>query len=276
MAAQEYDFAGLHEDALDTIYALLSSCSLRAAAATNSAWCRALRRSPQHVRRRASWPHEWTLAGAGALIQHKDGAVCAGDGTWEGGVALASTLKLSRAHASGFRLVIEVAAPGDLLMGITRYQPEVDGIVGAGDGVEELSLLDMRYHYIMGRRIDANGDARLDGGDAGRAAPRSIFYGGRSRRCCFATPTLQYSGPSIDMGHDGSSPGKLAKLKHVGDWVEFSLSAGRLCATDHTGHSFLWGTQVGEGELWVPTMAWTGSRASVRLAPPELPASSDE
>ena len=91
-------------------------------------------------------------------------------------------------------------------------------------------------------------------------------------RCCFAPPTMQSSGPSIDMGHDGSSPGKLAKLRAVGDWVEFSLLVdGRLRGTDHTGGSFLWGTHVTEGERWVPTMAWTGSRASVRLAPPELP-----
>ena len=97
--------------------------------------------------------------------------------------------------------------------------------------------------------------------------------------------------------------GMLAKLRHVGDWVEFSLLDGELSATDHTGHAHTWGMRdihtgmrdihaymhayrhacihayrhahtwgmrVDEGEVWVPTLAWTGSKASVRLAPPEL------
>ena len=104
----------------------------------------------------------------------------------------------------------------------------------------------------------------------GGVAPRSIFYGGRSRRCCFATPTAHSSGPSIDTGPDGNSPGMLAKLRHVGDWVEFSLVGGQLRATDHAGKTHVWGMQVEEGEIWVPTVAWTGSRASIRLAPPQL------
>ena len=73
-------------------------------------------------------------------------------------------------------------------------------------------------------------------------APRSIFYGGRSRRCVFATVTLAFTlapalartlartrcvfatptehsgGPTIDTGPDGRSPGTLAKLRC--DWVE--------------------------------------------------------
>ena len=79
-------------------------------------------------------------------------------------------------------------------------------------------------------------------GDGGRVAPRSIFYGGRSRRCVFATatlartlartlaptlararcvfatPTEHSGGPTIDTGPDGRSPGTLAKLRC--DWVE--------------------------------------------------------
>ena len=78
------------------------------------------------------------------------------------------------------------------------------------------------------------------------------------------------SGPQIDQGPDGRSPGKLAKLRHCGDWVEFSLRGGVLVATDHTGNVYTWGAGVTAGESWVPTIAWTGSRAGVRLAPPLL------
>ena len=58
-------------------------------------------------------------------------------------------------------------------------------------------------------------------------------------------------------------------LGHAGDWVEFWLVDGQLRATDHAGHTHVWGMRVEAGEVWVPTLAWTGSRASVRLAPPE-------
>ena len=158
-------------------------------------------------------------------------------------------------------------------MGITLFQPGV-GDDGATPRLEE--LLEMGYHYIMGRRIDADGEIQTSpsgsqpGGEGG-LAPCSIFYGGRSRRCCFAMPTANSSGPSIDMGHDGSSPGSLAKLRNQGDWVEFWLVGGTLRATDHAGRTHVWGSlRVRDGEIWVPTLAWTGSRARIRLAPPVL------
>jgi len=78
------------------------------------------------------------------------------------------------------------------------------------------------------------------------------------------------SGPQIDQGPDGRSPGNLAKLRHCGDWVEFCVRGGVLVATDHTGKVYTWGAGVAAGESWVPTVAWTGSRAGVRLAPPLL------
>ena len=215
----ERNFADLPEDALNSIYALLPAYSLRAAAASNTAWFRALKQAPQPVRWRASWLHHWTLSGAGASIQRADPAVCTGDGTWSpGGVALASTLHLSRAQHSGFRLVIEDAAPGDLLMGITLHQPDAPasaagaaaagtaaasacaaaagddgGVPPANGGPPPPPLLEMGYHFIMGRSMDADGDIQMSPPVAGRGgglAPRSIFYGGRSRRCCFATPTV--------------------------------------------------------------------------------------
>lgn len=303
------DFADLPDDALNTIYMLLPAYSLRAAAASNTAWLLALRRAALPIRRRASWLHHWTMAGAGASIQRADAAVCTGDGTWHpGGVALASTLHLSTGQDSGFRLVVEDAAPGDLLMGITLLQPDagpsaasgaggsggsVAGSGGAEDGgdgdaggegaagahaaaagaVGGVAPLEMGYHFMMGRRFDQDGAIQMSSnaapGSAGGVAPRSIFYGGRSRRCCFATPTTHSSGPTSDTGRDGRSPGKLAKLRHLGDWVEFSVVGGELRATDHTGHSHVWGARVEDGEIWVPTVAWTGSRASIRLAPGE-------
>ena len=176
------DFADLPEDALLSIYALLPTYSLRAAAASNKAWCRALRRSPILVRQRADWLHHWTCSGAGASIQRTDSAVCAGDGKWTpGGVALATTLQLSRGQDAGFRLVVEDAAPGDLLMGITLHQPVPPspddtapppasdfgsggvGVGGGGSGVGDgaggagaaaagfAPLLEMGYHSLMGR-----------------------------------------------------------------------------------------------------------------------------
>ena len=233
--APEVDYAELPEDALCTIYALLPAFSLRAAAASNSAWCRALRGAGPATRRRASWVHHWTDASVGASIQPADTAVCTGDGSWHpGGVALAATLHLRKGQDSGFRLTVDAAAPGDLLMGITLLQPEATPPaaaaldVGISDrGAPPHPPLEMGYHYMMGRRLDAVGEIQIsppaggggagsgDGGGGGRA-PRSIFYGGRSRRCCFATPSAQSSGPTMDVGPDGRSPGILAKLRHLG------------------------------------------------------------
>ena len=202
------DFADLPEDALNSIYTLLPAFSLRAAAASNKAWCRVLRRSPLSIRQRADWLHHWTSAGAGASIQHTDSAVCAGDGKWTpGGVVLSTTLHLTRGQDVGFRLVVEDAAPGDLLMGITLHQsmppPSDDtalpaasdggdggagggdgGDVGVGDGGAGgaggagaepsglAPLLEMGYHFLMGRRLDANGCVQMS---AAPTAPGSVY-----------------------------------------------------------------------------------------------------
>ncbi|EOD26218.1 hypothetical protein EMIHUDRAFT_236916 [Emiliania huxleyi CCMP1516] len=60
----------------------------------------------------------------------------------------------------------------------------------------------------MGRRRDADGSVQTWPGAGGGGT------GGRSRRCCFATPT--------------------AALEAA---VEFSLRDGRLSATDHAGQT---------------------------------------
>ena len=121
------------EDVLICIFDQLPPCSLRAAATSNKAWCSALRRSPESIRRRASWLHHWTTAG-GASIRHVDPAVCTGDGTWHpGGVALSATLHLSRRPPdTGFRLIVEDASAG-CLHGTFFLYP-----------VEALQLLDRR------------------------------------------------------------------------------------------------------------------------------------
>ena len=169
------------------------------------------------VRRRACWLHEWTSVGAGAIIQRTDSAVCAGDGAWHpGGVALASALHLSRAQDySGFRLIIEGAPGGDLLMGITQQtsqQPGVQPIASDDDGeggAEGTQILETGYHYIMGRRLGADGEVRVDCSGGVGMAPRSIFYGGRSRRCCFAPPAMQ-EGASIHQAARRSTWGLVA------------------------------------------------------------------
>ena len=231
-ASVEWDFAELPEDALYTIYALLPAWSLRAAAASNSAWHRALMASGPAVLARAAWMHHWTEASAGASIQRADTAVCTGDGSWHpGGVALATTLQMCKGQDTGFRLCVEAAAPGDLLMGITLRRSDAATPVAAPaatfDGATSSpppTTLEMGYHYMMGRRLDADGEIQISppaggggGGEGGGMAPRSIFYGGRSRRCCFATPSAQSSGPTMDVGPDGRSPGILAKLRNLGE-----------------------------------------------------------
>jgi hypothetical protein len=245
-AAAAKGFANLPDDVLGYVFSLLSAYSLRAAASTNQTWCRALKLAPKPVRRRAAWMHHWTAAGAGAWIHPRDAAVCTGGGTWHpGGIAVASSLQLSSSTNGSFRLVVESAAKGDLLMGITQL---LAGRAGTP------APLDMGYHYILGR---SGATAGLD--EPGVVvAPRSIFYGGRSRRCCFADPGAYSTGPQIDPGPSGRSPGTLAKLRYVGDWVEFSLQDGTLSAIDHIGQEFVWNARVDDGETWVPTVAWTG------------------
>eukprot|EP01047_Picozoa_sp_COSAG01_P005595 COSAG01_NODE_193_length_22433_cov_91.669114_19_plen_98_part_00 len=72
---------------------------------------------------------------------------------------------------------------GDMLMGITLYTAAAAAAAvestpsGSADSGAPESLLEMGYHYIMGRA-----------GEDGSLAPPSRFYGGRSQRCCFSEP----------------------------------------------------------------------------------------
>ena len=149
-------FARLPEDVLNFIFWFLPPYSLRSAAATNRVWRRALQLAPKPIRQRAAWRHRWTAAGAGATIE-SDPTVCTGGGTWHpGGVALASTMLLSTQTLLQFRLVVESASPGDLLMGITQHFPDRNSS-GTSDDANVCSPLEMGYHYIMGRSSAAAG-----------------------------------------------------------------------------------------------------------------------
>ena len=180
----ELSFASLPDEAQDVVLSMLSSYDLRACCVASKAWQRAILRAPEAVRHRASWLHQWTAADAGALIEG-DRAVCTGAGTWHpGGVSVATTLHLSTKRDMAFRLIIEKASSGDILAGITLHtatqpgptvhsraeQPSLESYHGT-------RLLGMGYDYIMGRT-----------GEYGGVAPPSIFYGGRSLRCCYSEP----------------------------------------------------------------------------------------
>eukprot|EP01052_Picozoa_sp_SAG31_P000072 SAG31_NODE_2_length_46263_cov_45.908043_42_plen_294_part_00 len=235
--------SSLPADALVCIFDLLPPSSLRACAVANKAWRDALQCAPETVRRRAGWLHRWTAAAAGASVCKGYGDVVRGGGSWHpGGVAISATLHLSAAQNVSFRIVVEVASPGDLLVGITRLECAAPQTIHSAD----LTLLCMGYDYIMGRS------------SSGKMAPPSIFYGGRSLRCCFSDPDYGDEGPKIDHSDDGRSPGRLAKLRHLGDWVEFNLQGGVLRAVDHKHGHFCWGRRVPMNEVWVPTVAWTG------------------
>ena len=97
-------------------------------------------------------------------------------------------------------------------------------------------------------------------------APPSIFYGGGSCRCVYSLG--DGTGPKIDDGRDASGPGRLSKMRRVGNWVEFSLRGGVLRGRDFRGRTFVWQRELPPGEVWWPTVAWAGTRTwRVRIAP---------
>ena len=75
----------------------------------------------------------------------------------------------------------------------------------------DYKYLEMGYHYLMGRGLDADGSIRLRRRLSG-VAPRSIFYGGRLRRCCPQRPrrTLE---ARLSTPAQTATPGTLAKLR---------------------------------------------------------------
>jgi len=129
-----------------------------------------------------------------------------------------------------------------LLLGLSRCCSELPA-----DQLQE--RLDRGYSYIMGR-------------DSG---PPSMFYGGCNLCCCYSLGDGQ--GPRTDYG-TSSGPdvgGRLAKLRDAGDWVEFRVQDGTVSAQDYAGGAFQWNARLGTDERWQPAVAWTGSKAPVRV-----------
>lgn len=232
--------AALSDDVLGSqVFPFLPGVSLRSAAVSCKLWLRGLRCADAALRRRASWVWTWHSVGAGAQVCADDPAVAIGAGNWHpGGIAVANLSLTSEADVA-WRVELESRATGDLLLGMTRGPPSKD--LGAG------------YEYIMGRG----------------AAPPSMFYGGRSLRCCLSNGDS--TGPRVDYVQEDQIfvDVRMSRLRMPGQWVEFHLQRGTLRARDFAGGAFQWSVSVPDGEVWLPTVAWTGSRASLRLAPPE-------
>lgn len=242
---------GVAEQALielpaDAIGRQLLPC-LHAASLRNLALCcrqllRLLRAMPEQSARARDLIC-WCAVGAGASVDAKDVAVATGAGNWHpGGVALAQLQLTAVAHLC-VRFQLETGyAKGDLILGLTQCVPTM-----SADELQE--GLDQGYSFIMGREL----------------GPPSIFYGGRSLRCCYSLGDDK--GPRIDYGtSEGPQVGTcLARLRHVGDWVDFQVKEGVVFARDFAGGTFKWHAQISPGEIWQPALAWTGSDASVRV-----------
>mmetsp|Transcript_36885 Transcript_36885/g.50430 ORF Transcript_36885/g.50430 Transcript_36885/m.50430 type:complete len:261 (+) Transcript_36885:62-844(+) len=220
----------------------LHASALRSFALSCRKLLQSLRALPAQ-RRRAQNLVRWNVFGGGASGDAADEAVAKGGGGWHpGGVALAE-VQLTDASQRCVRFELEVDdARGDLLLGLSRC---CSGL--PADQLRE--SVDQGYSYIMGR-------------DSG---PPSIFYGGYSLRCCYSLGDGQ--GPRIDYGtSSGPQVGaRLAKLRHAGDWVEFRVQDGIVSARDYAGGTFQWNAHLGTDERWQPAVAWTGSKAPVRV-----------
>lgn len=227
----------------DVLFSFLHAATLKSIARSCHCFLYALHAAPLMTRWRAQNQLKWCLSGGKVKVDSNDDEVAWGCGDWHpGGVAIAE-LQLHAAISICFRFVLERASGegGDILMGLTRC-PDCEPHV-----LQE--ALETGYSFIMGREL----------------APPSIFYGGMNVRCCCSRGDGE--GPRIDFG-PGSGPQiatRMAKLRIAGDWVEFQLSNGNVRAHDFSGRSFQWGARLRQGEIWKPTMAWTGSRAAVRI-----------
>lgn len=229
-------------DALVRLMPFLQAAALRHLGGCNGHFLFAIENTPvEYQRARALL--RWVACGGGAYVVEHDAEVAAGAGGWHpGGVAVAD-LPLTTDLDVSFRYVLEtVNLRGDLLFGMTRCEEDI--------GEEQYQkALATGYGYIMGREL----------------APASILFGGGSLRCCFSGGDER--GPRIDYGPNRGvqKGGRLARLRHAGDWVSFHVSGGRVHAEDFRGQVFEWGARLQAGEVWRPTVAWTGSKAYVRV-----------
>lgn len=233
----------LSQDVLGHLLPCLQALELRHVAIGNTRLMMALELHPQDCRRARSFVR-WLCTGGKARIIDWDKCLVTCDGGWHpGGVAVAQ-LNVTESSETSFRFQLEANAKGgDLLFGLTKSCQHLD--------TEQLSdALDSGYSFIMGRDL----------------APASIFYGGRSLRCCFSRGTGQ--GPVIDYGTSSGTAqveGRLARLLVAGDWVQFEVANGVVSASDMTGQSFQWGSTIKGRDVWQPTVAWTGSKATIRI-----------
>lgn len=229
-------------DALTHPLPFLQAAALRSFAICTSQLWIVLKSTPAEYQRACDLV-KWTVCGGGASADKMDVAVAVGGGGWHpGGVAVAE-LPLSTDLEVSFRFVLETSnRVGDLLFGLTRCDK--------ARSAEQLEkAMAIGYGFIMGREH----------------APASIVYGGSSCRCAFSRGDGQ--GLRIDYGPGGGIQveGRLAKLRNAGEWVDFHVSNGSVRAQDFQDNVFEWGAKLQPEELWQPTVAWTGSKACVRV-----------
>lgn len=241
-AVEHLCLTSLPLDASARLLPFLHAAALRSFGICTSQLWAVLKNTPAEFRRACELV-KWTAYGGGAHGDTKDVAVAVGGGGWHpGGVAVAE-LPLSTDFEISFRFVLEAnSGGGDLLFGLTRREEACSE--------EQLQkALAIGYGFIMGREL----------------APASIFYGGGSLRCAFATGDQK--GPRIDYGPAGGIQveGRLSRIRKPGEWVDFRVSNGIVQAQDYKGNVFKWGASLQPGEVWQPTVAWTGSKASVRV-----------
>ena len=225
------------------VYPLLDATSLRVCRTGCRAWAAATRLAPPQVVVAQRWRGCWSAVGAGATVDAHDRSLALGSGGWHPGGAAVAQLKLTAERDVAWRFLLEgpSAGPqlGDILLGISR---------DCGGG--RAAKMGLGCNFIMGRSD----------------APPSIFYGGGSCRCVYSLG--DGTGPKIDDGRDASGPGRLSKMRRVGNWVEFSLRGGVLRGRDFRGRTFVWQRELPPGEVWWPTVAWAGTRTwRVRIAP---------
>mmetsp|Transcript_106144 Transcript_106144/g.236889 ORF Transcript_106144/g.236889 Transcript_106144/m.236889 type:complete len:261 (-) Transcript_106144:16-798(-) len=231
------------EDALSHLLPMLSTLELRLFASGSQDLMRALQSHGDEHKRAKGWV-PWLHMGGNARLLERDASLASCDNSWHPGGAAVAKLFVSESSSMSFRFVLETNAKrGDLIFGITKS-------FGNAEDQDLAEALETGYCFIMGRDL----------------APASIFYGGRSLRCCFSNGFGE--GPRIDYGPSSGVQveGRLSRLSNVGDWVRFDvLKGGQVEAHDMAGRSMRWGFRIQEGDLWQPTVAWTGSNAVIRI-----------
>jgi len=228
-------------DALIHLLPFLQAVALRLFGICSSQLLLVLKTTPAEYQRACELV-KWRAFGGGAYPDAKDVSVAVGSGSWYPGGAAVAELPLSSKLDTAFRFVLETSSRcGDLLFGLTRCFETC--------GEEQLrKALASGYEFILGREL----------------APASIFYCGSD---------LSYysqgdgTGSRIDCGPRPGiqADGRLVRVRNPGEWVEFNLSNGVVSARDFQGNVFEWRARLQPGEIWRPTIAWTGSKACVRI-----------